>query len=404
MQEARTIKLLKRKYIALKNDLDERARRRWAATEALALGRGGITMVSKATNIHRNTIAAGVKELSDPNAPTDDRQRREGGGRRTLVMNQPALMHALDQLLDPVTRGAPNSILRWTCSSTYQLATALQQQGFEVSPTSVRRLLRELGYSLQSNRKTREGKQHPDRDSQFQFIMRRGAANKRAKNPVLSIDTKKKENIGNFKNSGRTYQRRGEPIEVNMHDFPDPTKGKAIPYGVYEIDENIGFVSVGITHDTAEFAVESIRQWWKQLGKKRYRDCRQIMITADSGGSNSIRCRLWKMELQKLANELDKVIEVCHFPPGTSKWNKIEHRLFCHISHTWRGIPLSSLDIIVESIARTETATGLEVHVWVDEEKYETGKKVADEELAKCIIKKNRFHGEWNYEVHPQSL
>jgi hypothetical protein len=282
------------------------------------------------------------------------------------------------------------------------LAKTLRGQGYEVSATSVRRMLSAMGYSLQSNRKTREGKQHPDRDGQFRHIAGRVAARKKRGEPALSVDTKKKEVLGNLKNSGETYRPRGDPEKVKTHDFPDPKLGKAIPYGVYDIHKNEAVVSVGISHDTAEFAVAAIRRWWLKLGRKRYGQAKRLLITADSGGSNSSRGRLWKVELQKFADETGLIIEVCHYPPGTSKWNKIEHRVFCHITRNWRGVPLETLEIVVQSIGATTTEAGLEIHAWLDEGTYDKGRVVSDEELAECNIKRSDYHGEWNYEIHPR--
>jgi hypothetical protein len=292
--------------------------------------------------------------------------------------------------------------LRWTIKSTRTLAQELQKQGYQVSPTTIRDLLHALDYSLQANRKTREGRQHPDRDAQFQHIHNRVKARKRRGEPAISVDTKKKENLGNKKNSGQTYERKKQPRRVDTHDFPDKHKGKAVPYGVYDIHQNAAAVSVGVSHDTAEFAVAAIRRWWEQLGQENYSAAKRLLITADSGGSNSSRSRLWKLELQKFADETGLIIEVCHYPPGTSKWNKIEHRVFCHITSNWRGVPLETLDVVVESIGSTKTTTGLEIHVWLDENTYEKGRKVTDEELAECRINRNKFHGEWNYEIHPR--
>jgi len=313
------------------------------------------------------------------------------------------LLGALDRLIDPTTRGSPTSPLRWTCKSTRVLAQALGARGYTVSATTVRRLLGALGYSLQANRKTREGRQHPDRDGQFRYIDARARARKRRREPAVSVDTKKKEVLGNHKNPGRVYRPRGQPDEVQTHDFPDPGRGKAVPYGVYDIHGNVAGVSVGISHDTAEFAVGAIRRWWQELGRPRYGGARRLLVTADSGGSNSSRSRLWKVELQKLADETGLIIEVCHYPPGTSKWNKIEHRLFCHITRNWQGVPLESLEVVVESIGHTTTATGLEVHAWLDEGTYAKGRKVSDAELAACKIKRHEYHGEWNYEIHPRA-
>ena len=283
------------------------------------------------------------------------------------------------------------------------LARALKAGGFAVSRTKVGQLLKSSGFSLQSNRKTREGADHPDRNAQFEYIAKRIKARQRRGEPALSVDTKKKEVLGNLKNPGKTYRRKRNPVEVNVHDFPDPELGKAIPYGVYDLNHNEAGVSVGITHDTAEFAVEAIRRWWYRLGKNRYRNPRRLLITADSGGSNSSRNRLWKTELQKLADETRMIIEVCHFPPGTSKWNKIEHRVFCHITRNWRGVPLETVEIIVKLIGSTRTETGLEVHCWLDEDQYDKGRKITDAEMQELLIKPNAFHGEWNYEIQPRT-
>lgn len=392
---------LRLKFESLHNDLDERGRRRWATVEARSLGRGGITAVAKATGMSDRTIRNGLQELDDPEPLSPDRQRRIGGGRKPHCETQPKLQAALDRLIDPTTRGAPTNPLRWTCHSTRRLARQLREQGFRVSATSVRRMLAEMGYSLQSNRKTREGRQHPDRDGQFHHINRRVLARKRRGEPAVSVDTKKKEVLGNHKNPGRTYRPKKNPRKVDVHDFPDPGLGKAVPYGVYDIHENEAGVSVGISGDTAEFAVAAIRRWWTRMGRARYGTAKRLLITADSGGSNSSRSRLWKVELQKLADETGLIIEVCHYPPGTSKWNKIEHRLFCHITRNWQGVPL---EVVVESIGHTTTETGLEVHAWLDKSRYETGREVSDEELAECIIKRDAYHGEWNYEIHPRDL
>jgi len=403
MHEASTIEQIRCKFLNLYDDLDERGRRRWAAVEARALGRGGITAVAAATGLSDRTIRSGLKELDDPNPLPADRQRRAGGGRKPYRAAQPGLLGALDRLIDPTTRGSPTSPLRWTCKSTRVLAQALGARGYTVSATTVRRLLGALGYSLQANRKTREGRQHPDRDGQFRYIDARARARKRRREPAVSVDTKKKETLGNLKNAGRTWRPKGRPHEVDTHDFPDPGRGKAVPYGVYDIHGNVAGVSVGISHDTAEFAVGAIRRWWQELGRPRYGGARRLLVTADSGGSNSSRSRLWKVELQKLADETGLIIEVCHYPPGTSKWNKIEHRLFCHITRNWQGVPLESLEVVVESIGHTTTATGLEVHAWLDEGTYAKGRKVSDAELAACKIKRHEYHGEWNYEIHPRA-
>jgi len=402
MQDARIIETIRLKFNDLSGDLDERARRRWAAVEARSLGRGGIAAVATATGMSDRTVRNGLQELADPEALASDRQRRPGGGRKPYRLVQPGLSDALDRLIEPPTRGAPTSPLRWTCKSTRRLAGALAAQGFTAGASTVRRLLAQMGYSLQANRKTREGRQHPDRDGQFRHIQGRVQARKRRREPAISVDTKKKETLGPHKNPGRTYEPKGRPRQVDTHDFPDARRGKAVPYGVYDLHQNEAGVSVGVSHDTAEFAVAAIRRWWEKLGRRRYGQARRLLITADSGGSNGSRSRLWKVELQKLADETGLIIEVCHYPPGTSKWNKIEHRLFCHITRNWQGVPLETLEVVVESIAATRTATGLEVHVWLDEETYAKGRKASDAVLAECHIKRHAFHGEWNYEIHPR--
>jgi transposase len=401
MQDAANINRIRAKYVELLDDLDERGRRRWAAVEARALGHGGIAAVALATGMSDRTIRTGLKELSAPDALAGDRQRRAGGGRKSYDETQPDLRAALNALIEPTARGTPTSPLRWTVKSTYRLAEELKRQGHEASPSTVRRLLQAMGYSLQANRKTREGKRHPDRDGQFRHINARVKARLRRGEPAVSVDTKKKEVLGTLKNAGKEYRRKGDPRPVNVHDFPDPELGKAVPYGVYDLHRNEAGVSVGISHDTAEFAVASIRRWWKELGRRRYRGAKRLLVTADSGGSNSARCRLWKLELQKLANETGLIIEVCHYPPGTSKWNKIEHRMFCHITRNWRGVPLESHQVVVNLVSSTRTKTGLEIQVWLDENTYQKGRKVSDEELSNCKIIRHKFHGEWNYEIHP---
>jgi hypothetical protein len=403
MQDAQTIEAMRGKYIELLDDLDERGRRRWAAVEARALGRGGITAVASATGLSDRTIRTGLKELDDPDPLAGHRQRRSGGGRKPHASTQPGLYDALDRLIDPTARGSPTHPLRWTIKSTHRLADELRKQGYAVSATSVRRMLVALKYSLQGNRKTREGRQHPDRDGQFRHISDRVKARQRRGEPAVSVDTKKKEVLGNLKNVGKTYRPQGDPQKVKTHDFPDPKLGKAVPYGVYDMHSNEAGVSVGISHDTAEFAVGAIRRWWEKLGRKRYGGANRLLVTADSGGSNSSRSRLWKVELQKWADETGLIVEVCHYPPGTSKWNKIEHRLFCHITRNWQGTPLETLEIVVESIGATTTEAGLAVHAWLDENTYEKGRKVSDQELAACHIKRHKYHGEWNYEIHPRS-
>lgn len=402
MPDAQVVKWIRDKYLAIASDLDERGRRRWAAAEARSLGWGGVAAVAKATRISDRTIRTGIQELDDPLAPDADRQRKTGGGRRRREEEQPGLIEALETLVEPVARGDPMSPLRWTCKSTYVLADELTSQGFVVSSTKVGALLKAQGYSLQANRKTVEGKQHPDRNAQFEHISRRVKARQRCGEPAISIDTKKKEPLGNMKNPGETYRRKGRPIKVKTHDFPDKELGKAVPYGVYDIAHNEAGVSVGVGHDTAEFAVASIRRWWKRMGRRRYGAPKRLLITADSGGSNSPRTRLWMWELQQFADETGLILEVCHYPPATSKWNKIEHRLFCHITRNWQGVPLETLEIVVNLIGSTKTKQGLEVHAWLDGQKYEKGRKINNAQFAEIHIKRNNFHGDWNYEIHPR--
>lgn len=403
MPDAQVIEWIRDKYLVIVTDLDERGRRRWAAAEARSLGWGGITAVARATGISDLTIRRGIQELDDPDALTADRQRKPGAGRRCKEQEEPGLVEALEALLEPVVRGDPMSPLRWTCKSTYVLADELKTQGFVVSSTKVGALLKAQGYSLQSNRKVREGKQHPDRNAQFEHIARRVQLRRRCGEPAISIDTKKKETLGNLKNPGKTYRRKGRPIQVKTHDFPDKDLGKAVPYGVYDIAHNDAGVTVGIGHDTAEFAVAAVRRWWNRLGRKRYGSPRRLLITADSGGSNSPRTRLWLWELQRFADATGMILEVCHFPPGTSKWNKIEHRLFCHITRNWQGVPLETMEIVVNLIGSTKTKEGLEVHAWLDGRKYDKGRQISDAEFAEIHIQRNQFHGDWNYEIHPRN-
>ena len=403
MPEATVVEWIRCKYVRLVGELDERGRRRWAATEASSLGRGGIAAVAEATGISDRTIRNGIRELTAADSRSPDRQRRPGAGRLAREVEQPELIGALERLVEPVARGDPMSPLRWTCKSTYTLAEELKRQGFQVSPWKVAELLRKKGYSLQANRKTREGKQHPDRNAQFEHINRRVMACQRRGQPAVSVDTKKKEVLGNRKNSGRSYRPKGKPVEVDTHDFPDDKLGKAIPYGVYDLANNEAWVSVGIDHDTAEFAVASIAEWWKRMGRKHYQATKRLLITGDSGGSNGHRNRLWKAELQRFANRTGMILEVCHFPPGTSKWNKIEHRLFCHITRNWRGIPLETHEIVVNLIGSTQTTQGLEVHAWLDEHEYPKGRKVTDAEFAALNIRRNKFQGDWNYQIRPQN-
>lgn len=402
MHDAEIIDGLELKFNSLAGDLDERGRRRWAATEAMALGYGGITAVSLATGLSDRTIRNGIKELQSDDPLPSNRQRRAGGGRKPLEDAQQDLIDAIDRLVEPTERGDPQSPLRWTCKSLSNLQRELLSQGFQVGRMKISKVLRSSGYSLQGNRKTREGTDHPDRNAQFEHIARRVRACQRGGRPAVSVDTKKKETLGKKANVGREYRPKGEPLEVDTHDFPDKTLGKAIPYGVYDIDINEAWVSVGVSRDTAEFAVEAIRRWWRRMGKKRYNNPKRLLITADSGGSNGHRNRLWKFELQRLADETGMTIEVCHYPPGTSKWNKIEHRLFCHITRNWRGVPLESHQIVVSLVSSTRTVEGLEVHCRLDANDYPKGRKITDAEMKEIKIKRNAFHGDWNYEIKPR--
>jgi hypothetical protein len=404
--DATIVATVRQKYELLCPVMTERMRRQWAASEALALSRGGITVVANATGLSRTTIWAGVRELragaaAGTQEPDPQRSRRPGGGRPFAEADDPTLLRDLESLVDPVTRGDPMSPLRWTCKSTRNLAEELQGRGHEVSHQTVAVLLRCLGYSLQANRKTREGSSHPDRNAQFEFINRQVRAFQGRGQPVVSVDTKKKEIVGDFKNNGAEWQPAGEPEEVRAKDFPDKRLGKAIPYGVYDLTCNTGWVSVGVDHDTAEFAAQTLRRWWAEMGRRSYPKATALLITADGGGSNGSRSRLWKVCLQRLADDLGVKISVCHFPPGTSKWNKIEHRMFCHITRNWRGRPLVSRAVVVNLIGATRTEAGLEIQAELDEQDYPTGVKVTDEELAKVCIKKNTFHGEWNYTIEP---
>jgi hypothetical protein len=401
MPDAVVVKRIRRKYRSVKGDLNERGRRRWAAAEALSLGWGGVTAVAAATELSDRTVRTGVSELKQGNSPGAGRQRKRGGGRRAKEVVHPGLLKTLRRIVDSTTRGDPMSPLRWTCKSARSIASELAREGFEVSHTKAGELLRRQGYSLQGNRKTIEGKQHPDRNAQFEHISKRALAYLRTGQPAVSVDTKKKEPLGKLKNPGKTYRRKGKPVEVATHDFPDKQLGKAVPYGVYDLAHNEAGVTVGISHDTAEFAVAAIRRWWTKLGRKRYPSAKRLLITADSGGSNSPRTRLWRWELQRLANATGLKIEVCHFPAGTSKWNKIEHRLFCHITRNWQGVPLETFEIVVKLIGNTRTKQGLEVHAWLDETQYMKSRAVTDEQLFDVRIMRDKFHGEWNYAILP---
>ena len=395
------------KYRSLSPLMDERMRRQWAATEARALGWGGLRAVSAALGMSPNTIRKGIDELvardADPEAEVDSRVRKVGGGRKRQTETDPGLEAALEWLVEPSTRGDPESPLRWTCKSTAQLSRELTRQKHRVSPRTVGRMLNDAGYSLQSNRKTKEGEAHPDRNAQFEHINATVIAFQQRGQPVISVDTKKKELVGAFRNGGREWHPKGEPELVRVHDFLEPELGKAIPYGVYDLSENEGWVSVGIDHDTARFAAEAIRRWWQKMGSRRYRDARELLITADGGGSNGSRCRLWKTALHDLAGKLGLPIRVCHFPPGTSKWNKIEHRMFCHITQNWRGRPLVSHEVIVQLIANTTTSMGLRIRAELDAGHYPAGIKVSDEALAAINLKRSAFHGDWNYTLLPSN-
>ena len=389
------------RYRALAGELDERRRRLWAAAEARTCGYGGIAAVARATGISVGTIKRGLADLDSPVRFSADRVRRAGGGRKPLAETDPTLLSDLKELVDDEARGDPESPLRWTAKSVRTLAGALRERGHRVSHETVAKQLRGLGYSLQANRKTREGASHPDRDAQFRHINARVSAALTAGQPVISVDTKKKELVGDFRNAGREWRPKGSPLPVRVHDFKDEALGKVNPYGVFDIAGNAGWVSVGIDADTAEFAVAAIRSWWEQLGAQRYPEARTLTITADCGGLNGNRLRLWKTELQRLADETSLAIRVCHFPPGTSKWNKIEHRLFSFITRNWRGQPLVSRQVIVSLIGATTSSAGLEVHACLDERSYERGVKVSDAQLAAVNLTRDEFHPEWNYVIHP---
>lgn len=383
--------------------LDERGRRRFAAAEALAAGHGGILAVSRITGVARSTIGRGLKELRGGAALDLDRTRRPGGGRKALTALDATLLDDLRALVEPATRGDPRAALLWTSKSLRHLAEGLGALGHKIGHNTVATLLRGLGYSLQANRKTLEGASHPDRDAQFHYINRQVGAALEAGEPAISVDTKKKELVGEFKNGGREYRPSGQPEPVRVHDFLVPELGRAAPYGVYDIGDNKGWVSVGIDHDTADFAVNAIRRWWRLMGEARYPRARRLVITADGGGSNGSRVRLWKLKLQALADELGLTITVCHLPPGTSKWNKIEHRLFSFITQNWRGRPLVSHQVIVELIAATKTKAGLTVRAEIDTNLYPAGVKVSDQDMATINIHRHHFHGEWNYTIAPRT-
>ena len=392
------------RFKSLRATFNEKSRRIWAAAEALAAGRGGITLVERVTGISRKTIYQGIKELKDPESLREGagRTRAPGGGRKKIVDTDPGLREELNKLIAPVTRGDPESALRWTCKSLRNLAEELGRLGHNVSHQVVGEILREMGYSLQSNSKTTEGKQNPDRNEQFEFINLLVEENLKEGNPVISVDAKKKELVGSFKNAGREWFPKGQPEEVNVYDFPSMSEGRVTPYGIYDIGKNGGWVNLGIDKDTAEFAVESIRRWWKDSGETDYPAAKKLVITADGGGSNGSRVRLWKTQLQEFCNEIEIPIAVSHFPPGTSKWNKIEHRLFSFISMNWRGRPLTCYQTVLNLISSTTTATGLNVMATLDSNKYAKGIEITDAQMRMLDIGRDKFHGEWNYTINPQ--
>jgi len=389
------------KYAAVEPVLDERGRRLWAAAESRAIGYGGDSLVSDATGISRPTIRAGRREI-EAGVEQGERLRRPGGGRPSIESSQPGVKAALEQLVDPVTRGDPCSPLRWTCKSRAKLTGALVKAGWRVSSTTVGRLLHELGYSLQSVRKSREGVSHPERNAQFEYINASADDFLQRQQPVISVDTKKKELVGDFKNAGREWQPKHSPDTTLVHDFPQDATGKAIPYGIYDMGRNEAWVNVGRDHDTPAFAVASIRRWWNAMGKRAYTDAKELFITADAGGSNGYRSRVWKNDLQKFADETNLKVCVSHFPPGTSKWNKIEHRLFCHITQNWRGKPLRTFETIIDLIGNTRTAAGLRVKAKLDKRTYPTGVKITAAQMKALSLHRHDFQGEWNYELHPR--
>jgi Rhodopirellula transposase DDE domain len=389
------------KHALLNPYLNERQRRLVAAADARFLGHGGIATVARATGLSRTTLHKAVRELEGDEVPPE-RVRKAGGGRKSKARQDPGLTKALEQLVDPATRGDPMSPLRWSSKSTAKLAEELCRQGYTISARTVADMLKDQDYSLQANRKTREGSSHPDRDAQFQYINEQTKAFQQRAAPVVSVDAKKKELVGDYKNGGREWQPKGSPVKVQVHDFPDKKKGKTTPHGVYDLTGNEGWVSVGTDHDTAEFAVQTIRCWWRQMGSKAYPEARELLIMADGGGSNGSRTRLWKLALQRLADETGIAVSVCHFPPGTSKWNKIEHRMFSYITKNWRGKPLESHEVIVNLIGNTTTKTGLRIQTALDSQIYPTGIEVSDEVMERLNIERSEFHGEWNYRILPK--
>jgi hypothetical protein len=400
-------KVVLTQYERIRPFLDERGRRLWAANEAIGFGKGGIRAVAEALRMSSATIIAGERELRGEGQQEPDvvmgRQRRSGGGRKTLASKHPEIVGAIGAIVDPSTRGDPMAPLKWTSKSLKKIQEELGRAGYKASTDAISKILREhLGYTLQVLKKTREGSSHQDRNAQFEHLNQKCRDFQDRGQPVISVDAKKKELVGDYKNAGREWQPKGEPEEVRSHDFEDKKLGKAIPYGVYDIGQNQGWVSVGIDHDTAQFAVQSIGSWWNQMGRLSYPEATELLITADAGGSNGYRARLWKRELQQLADESGLTITVCHLPPGTSKWNKIEHRMFCHISQNWRGRPLISLETVVNLIANTRTSKGLTIQSVLDQGTYEKGIKISDEEMMGLCISPDDFHGEWNYSVHPR--
>lgn len=405
MISAETIKAIRNKYEILQIELDERSRRIWAAIEAQSLGHGGVAAVARATGLAESTVRIGrrgtMSDHTDKQVKSARRVRKTGGGRKRLEKKDSDILIVLERLVEPTSRGDPMSPLRWTCKSTRRLARELTAVGYPVSHVKVGQLLKQLDYSLQSTRKRMEGKSHTDRDAQFNFIYGKVTAFQHRQQPVISVDTKKKELIGRFSNSGCEYRPKGNPEEVETYDFPSLAVGKGIPYGVYDMTRNQGWVSVGTDHDTAQFAVHTIRQWWRQMGQAVYSQAKELLITADGGGSNGSRSRLWKLELQSFVDETQLSVSVCHFPPGTSKWNKIEHRMFSHITKNWRGRPLTSHEVIVNLISNTTTEAGLKINAALDSGSYPTGIKITDQEIARINLEKNDFHGEWNYTIQP---
>ncbi len=392
---------IKKEYEVLSFELSEKGRRKWAGFQAIKLGHGGKGIVHRATGLDYKTINRGITEIENGDGLELGRIRTSGGGRKLLTVNYPNLEKDLEAMLEPSTCGDPSNPLKWTCKSALNIAKALWTQGYQISERSVHTLLEKMGYSLQSNRKTKEGSDHPDRDAQFRFINNKVKSFLQESQPVISVDTKKKELIGNYKNRGREHHKKGQAPEVKVYDFLDKEKGKVAPYGVYDLAKNKGWVSVGISSDTAEFATNSIRSWWYEMGQHNYQNAKAIYINADGGGSNGTRNRLWKKELQKFANEIGKEIHVSHFPPGTSKWNKIEHRMFCFISSNWRARPLLDTATVVSLISNTTTSTGLKIKAKIDERIYKTGIKVSDREMKQLNLHKDKFHGEWNYSIKP---